>query len=512
MIAADSPARSGAPGLAPAVARAWKPLTLAALAVWLLAVSARHEPWFDEAQAWLIARDSSLAQIVLVQARYEGTPPLWHMVLWACIRAGLPYAQLHLVSAACALAGAAIVLWRAPFPALRIGVMASYFFAYQFAVVARSYALDLVVLPALASLFAARARRPLAYGLLIGLLANCNAHSFLAAGVLGLEFAWTLFRTGGWRAPRALGGAAIAAALGLLALYSAWQPADNGYLDPSGARHVLFTAGAFVSEALIDRLVFLSSEGPSLAGAQQGLILSILTAAPCVAACIRAGQGVLAGALLIVLVGFSAAYYASPWHAGLLFLVWLFLNWIGWPGLEGRRDLRLMASVAMGLVCLVQAAQAGDSGLWDLKNSYAGGTEAARAVADWRASHPGGTVAAAGFKAFTLQPYFKDNLFANYKGGAARPAYVSWRRGEAWRPGDTPHEAAMAFAAGYGLVVVPTGKLETAEVAQILQSAQANGYRSIRLARGHIVWKGFEREDNGLALFERSAVAPERAR
>lgn len=506
MTSEAGPARAGLD--ASFLAAAWKPLALVALAAWLLFVGAHHEPWFDESQAWLIARDSGLMEIVRERARYEGTPPLWHMLLWACIRAGLPFAQLHLVSAACALAGAAIILWRAPFPPLlRLGLVTSYFFAFQFGVVARSYALDLVLIPALASLFAARTQRPLLYGGLIGLLAMCNAHSFLVAGVLGLEFAWALLRTGGWRDARGLGGAAIAAALGLLALYSAWQPADNGYLGPPGERKILFTAAAYISEALIDRLVFLSADRPSLAGAQQGLILSLLAAAPAVAACVRARQGLLAGALLAAILGFSAGYYASPWHAGVLFLLWLFLNWIGWPGVEGRRDLRLVTVAAMGLVCVVQTGQAAATGLWDLSHSYAGGPEAARAVAEWRKAHPDGTVAAAGFKAFTIQPYFPQNVFANYNHGAPRPAYVSWKRGEAWSPDDTPGEALRAFAGGYDLVVVPSGKLKLEEVAQILQGARSHGYRSIRLARGHIVWKRFEREDNGLVLFERIAPA-----
>ena len=38
-----------------------------------------HEPWFDEAQSWLIARDSSLADIISVRTHYEGHPPFWNL-------------------------------------------------------------------------------------------------------------------------------------------------------------------------------------------------------------------------------------------------------------------------------------------------------------------------------------------------------------------------------------------------------------------------------------------------
>ena len=62
----------------------------------------RHEPWADEAQAWLIARDSTLVQLWTSLGRYEGTPPLWHTLLQALQGLGLPYDLLNLFSAALA--------------------------------------------------------------------------------------------------------------------------------------------------------------------------------------------------------------------------------------------------------------------------------------------------------------------------------------------------------------------------------------------------------------------------
>ena len=46
-----------------------------------------HEPWFDEAQAWQIARSASLREILFEIPHYEGHPQLWHLILlWAVIR------------------------------------------------------------------------------------------------------------------------------------------------------------------------------------------------------------------------------------------------------------------------------------------------------------------------------------------------------------------------------------------------------------------------------------------
>ena len=40
-----------------------------------------HEPWFDEAQAWQIAKCASLKEIFFEIPHYEGHPPLWWLLL-----------------------------------------------------------------------------------------------------------------------------------------------------------------------------------------------------------------------------------------------------------------------------------------------------------------------------------------------------------------------------------------------------------------------------------------------
>ena len=163
-------------------------LALAIYAAWVIGVGLHHEAWFDEMQAWLLARDNSFATLIGTYARYEGTPGLWHAILWVAARAGLPFGAIWVLSVSCAIVAAAVVLWRAPFPLpLRIGLLCTWYFGYQYSVVARGYCLDLMLLPVAASLFATRVQRPLGYGVVIGLLANINAFSFLAAGLLGLE-------------------------------------------------------------------------------------------------------------------------------------------------------------------------------------------------------------------------------------------------------------------------------------------------------------------------------------
>ena len=46
-----------------------------------LIIGSHHEPWTDEAQSWIIARDASVQEILFNISSYEGTFPLWILTL-----------------------------------------------------------------------------------------------------------------------------------------------------------------------------------------------------------------------------------------------------------------------------------------------------------------------------------------------------------------------------------------------------------------------------------------------
>ncbi len=158
--------------------------TIAAVAVWF------HEPWSDEAQAWLIARDLGIPGI-LHQMGYEGSPPLWHLLLWVLIRLHLPYAALGAV--ALTLMAAAMYIWLrwSPLPApVRLLLPFAFYYQYQYAVVARSYALSIFLAFAAVALWRAKPVRVIPFGLVVALLAQTNMHGFMIAAGIACAFAW----------------------------------------------------------------------------------------------------------------------------------------------------------------------------------------------------------------------------------------------------------------------------------------------------------------------------------
>src|SRR6059058_3177685 len=148
--------------------RRWLPwIVLAAYAAGLAIIEAHHEPWRDEADCWLLARDADLFTF-FHRMGLSGTPGLWHALLVPLARTGLPYASqavLHILIASCT---AALILWKAPFPLiLRIMTIYSYYLSYEYSVVVRSYALGVLLLFCIATIYPRRYEKPLVFGLLV---------------------------------------------------------------------------------------------------------------------------------------------------------------------------------------------------------------------------------------------------------------------------------------------------------------------------------------------------------
>lgn len=66
-------------------------IVLLIYSVMLIAVICFHEPWYDEAQSWLIARDASFREMLVKIPHYEGHPPLWWLILAVPAKLGMPY-------------------------------------------------------------------------------------------------------------------------------------------------------------------------------------------------------------------------------------------------------------------------------------------------------------------------------------------------------------------------------------------------------------------------------------
>ena len=148
-----------------------------------------HEKWADEAQAWLIARDLDLQSIWFHELRYEGSPGLWHTILWIAQHAlHAKYSALGYIGAVFAIGGAAVLLFLAPFPRIiRWPLAFSYVMVYQYAVIARPYTL-FPLLAFCAALLFKDLQHPGRLAIALILLSLLTLHGTILAACLGLAY------------------------------------------------------------------------------------------------------------------------------------------------------------------------------------------------------------------------------------------------------------------------------------------------------------------------------------
>src|SRR4030042_4305413 len=153
-----------------------------------------HEPWEDEAHTWLVARDLDVISI-FKQMAYDGTPVLWYMLLVPFAKMGLPYISEFILHLMIAVAAVTVFVLYAPFSRVtKVLFIFSYYMAYEYSIIARSYSLSILLLFLIAVLYGKRFKNPLLYSSLIFLLFNTNAHSFFIASSLTVLFTWELFQ------------------------------------------------------------------------------------------------------------------------------------------------------------------------------------------------------------------------------------------------------------------------------------------------------------------------------
>ena len=151
-----------------------------------LAGALNHELWIDEAQAWNIARDNSIAGIIDVM-KYEGHPPLWHFILYVFSHLGFSWRMLPFISWAFNVLTAAIIIYKFPFNMiLKAVIVFSAGFLFFNSVMSRVYCIIPFLLCCIVLLYPKRKQYSILYGIMVGLLANTHIMMCGMVGALGI--------------------------------------------------------------------------------------------------------------------------------------------------------------------------------------------------------------------------------------------------------------------------------------------------------------------------------------
>jgi hypothetical protein len=367
-----------------------------------------HEPWVDEAQAWQLARNLSLTSLFKTFIRYEGSPGLWHFLLWMLVRMHVSYAGLHWICGAVATAAMGLLLFRSPFPRyLKLTLPFTYFFLFQYAVVARNY----VLAPLLLFLAAMAWRKsPVALALALGLLANASLHAAVISGGLAVVYAVEQFRGGEGKSFEARRKFLLCALLLLafyaFAIWTAWPPRDLILSSVRGQSSIYLLRAAY------------SLLWPTC----QPWIVSIpfWTA---MALWFHARHKLYYLLPVVLFAAFSGEVSVTWWHAGLVVPLLVCLLWITWraPG-TATRELEVAGRVALAVLIATQILWTGYALFYDHYHAYSPDRAAAEFLSPFVRENA--TIAVTyisgaddkrvrAYPAVGILPYFDHNIFAN---------------------------------------------------------------------------------------------------
>ena len=477
-----------------------------------------HEPWADEAQAWQIARTLPISRIFPLLA-YEGHPGLWYLCLWLLSRLHVSYEGMRWFAAAIAFLGVSVLVTTSPFPRfIKLLLPFTFYLAFQYAIVARSYVLVPLLLFLCAYFWPQRLQRPLPIVLCLGLLANVALHAAVISGGLAVVYLidiWLGHREGALRVPRA---GFMAAATLLLALYGISILVALPAKDASGAGLVI-RPNPLQTQLIETQQSQLPPRYPlaepknrrsirwlawkiesRLAELTEGLIQPFWLG--CVFWVVltwmlfkkRKLHYLLPAIFLVAL----SHVYGFFWHTGLMLPCVIVLLWMTWPVEQPPfRKLPLyeqLPSLMLLFTAVVQIGWAEFAFKFDYEHDYGSGKATASFLKPYVMSKAKILEIGNDFLSVGVQPYFDHNVFLN------QPyAYYWWSN---LNPSKLRYRVLLAEDPEIGHRGMAVPRLPTAgtiAAVPLVKQLTGQGYRNTHSFCGGLYGRD-ERSWNGIAI------------
>ena len=494
-----------------------------------------HEPWFDEAQVWQIAKCASLKDILFTLPHYEGHPALWTLILMLPAKAGVPYeVSLKLIGGLLYSASAALILFRSPFPkAVKYALPFSYFIFYQYGIIVRPYALMLLSLLFLAAAFPKRKERPLLFVLLLMLLSFTSAYGLVLAGGIALCLVAEILEDHGisyaikhaFTDKRSISlflllGAAILEILQILPaedIYVASAYRTNPFILTLVCSFFSLMSDCILTQSswfLLDRSVLQNADIAwysllicILIGSILWFVLYLLSAEG------KFRYFVVPYSLFAI---FAAAVHFSGHHLGIAMLFFIFWLWItledekrfsGWRKLKqsdrfSEKDIKLLSfggRIFLAFCIIVSLYWTVSSCVLDIMNEYSYGRKLAAFIKEhdleqeiiyssWEQGGPACdengmyvNTSIMGAPAL-LNAYFDRNIVANFNAGNPEIGYMYWRI-----PGqEEDRETIEKWSSGE----IPGVLLGDLDIQSLFSEVSMSDYTIVYAMNINYIWKG----------------------
>ncbi|MCK8060019.1 MULTISPECIES: hypothetical protein [unclassified Fusibacter] len=399
-----------------------------------------HEPWADEAQAWLLSQDLSIGQLLFHQLRYEGSPGLWHLTLHVLSSQDLPYLSMNLISGFFGVLSAFLIYRYSPFPFyVKVLLPFTYFIFYQYSIVARSYSMIVPLLFTLAILHPNRHSKSLQYSILLCLLANVSLHGSLISLALFMVFLYELFM---------INHKSITAVIELhwksIVLFSFMAsylviflyPSDDVILGTVIRLNPLRSV-VILLLSLVDSLgsnLWLMVSRPDTTSTIQLLKTALGLCASLNFVYLSMRFFWRSRTLHYLLFPFLLLYllftfkHVQFWHIGIITVLWIFVMWISLNTKQNSVPNKNAVSIktinlSFFLIMSIQLIWSFNAIQYDMGNSYSASKDMANYIKETIPANS--ELYGSSYYEISLLPYFERNIYANHNEGS-NERFWSW--------------------------------------------------------------------------------------
>ena len=160
-----------------------------AMVLWLagvITVSVFHEPWFDEIQAWQIAKTATWHNLFFEVPHSECHPILWHLIMRPFAMAGAPFEPtIKAINIIITGIATALLIFKAPLPrAFRLYIPFTFMIFYQTACVNRCYCLLYLEFVLLAMARRIRSEKPMPFIIVVAFMCFTHVVGMMFGGLL----------------------------------------------------------------------------------------------------------------------------------------------------------------------------------------------------------------------------------------------------------------------------------------------------------------------------------------
>ena len=369
-----------------------------------------HEPWADEAQSWLIARDNNNLIDLLKAVKYEGTLPTWHLINKAFQLAGLDYDHMFVIPLVFSAIGVILLFFTDAPLWSKIMLPFSFFVVYQNSVVARQYAMVFPAMMLIVIFYRKRFDVPVRYHLALFLLALTSSFGV----VISCSFMLWDF---------------------IIMLKKRFEgPAYKKYLLPFFGTGIVILVMSYLSLPPDDCSTALNKYSLSK-NATNALLFNIentalryIFLALMLALFVYYFRRILIQALVMTapLIIFMAVVYQREWHMTYLFFLLVSLLMIFRDDFKKterpfEKPANVLANIMVIMLLAVQCAAGVYSVYYEHQHAYSPAKEIAEFLRPYAGE--GAVIDREGFNAIALSPYYDQPLYTN---DTCSKAYFIW--------------------------------------------------------------------------------------